>query len=178
MFVTQALAAEEAQGASGVFPPFDPSSFPSQILWLVLTFGAFYMIMSRVIIPRLAGILEVRHDRISRDLDEAERLKNEADAAHAAYEHELAEAKSNAHAIALEATEKAKAESAAAREKVEAELATQMAEAEARIADIKSKAMAEVGTIASDVTSEIVNDLVGGKVTKAEFAKVATDLVK
>jgi len=178
MFVTQALAAEEATGASGVFPPFDPSSFPSQILWLVLTFGAFYMIMSRVIIPRLAGILEVRHDRISRDLDEAERLKNEADAAHAAYEHELAEAKSNAHAIAFEATEKAKAESAASREKVEAELANQMAEAEARIADIKDKAMAEVGTIAGDVTSEIVNDLVGGKVTKAEFAKVATSLVK
>lgn len=178
MFVTQALAAEEAQGASGVFPPFDPSSFPSQILWLVITFGAFYMIMSRVVIPRLAGILEVRHDRISRDLDEAERLKNEADAAHAAYEHELAEAKKNAHAIASEATEKAKAETNAAREKVEAELAGQMAEAEARISEIKAKAMGEVGSIASDAAEAIVKNLIGGKVTKAEFSKAVTGLVK
>jgi len=77
MFITQAYAAEEAT-AGGAFPPFDPATFASQILWLVITFGVFYMIMSRVIIPRLAGILEVRHDRISRDLDETERLKNEA----------------------------------------------------------------------------------------------------
>lgn len=174
MFVTQALAAEEATGASGAFPPFDPSSFPSQILWLVITFGAFYMIMSKVVIPRLAGILEVRHDRITRDLDEAERLKNEADAAHAAYEHELAEAKKNAHSIALEGTDKAKAESAAVREKVEAELSGKMAEAEARISEIKAKAMGEVGTIANDTTAEIVNNLIGGKLTKAEIAKAVT----
>ena len=177
MFITQAYAAEEAT-AGGVFPPFDPSTFASQILWLVITFGVFYMIMSRVIIPRLAGILEVRHDRISRDLDETERLKNEADAAHAAYEHDLAEAKKNAHRIASEATEKAKAETAAAREKVEAELAEKMAEAEARIAEIKEKAMGEVGTIASDVTVELVKDLIGGKVTKADFAKATASLVK
>lgn len=176
MFITQAIAAEEA--ASGVFPPFDTTTFASQILWLVITFGVFYMIMSRVIIPRLSGILEVRHDRISRDLDEAERLKNEADAAHAAYEHDLAEAKKHAHAIASEATEKAKAESAAAREKVEAELASKMAEAEARIAEIKQAAMGEVGSIASDLTQELVNDLIGGKITKAEFAKAAAGLVK
>lgn len=176
MFITQAVAAEEA--GSGAFPPFDPATFASQILWLVITFGVFYMIMSRVIIPRLAGILEVRHDRISRDLDETERLKNEADAAHASYEHELAEAKKNAHAIASEATEKAKAESAAAREKVEAELAEKMADAEARISEIKAKAMGEVGIIASDITQELVNDLIGGKITKAEFAKAASGLVK
>lgn len=176
MLITQAIAAEDA--ASGAFPPFDPTTFASQILWLVITFGVFYLIMSRVIIPRLSGILEVRHDRISRDLDEAERLKNEADAAHAAYEHELAEAKKNAHAIAAEATEKAKAESAAAREKVEAELASKMADAEARIAEIKQTAMGEVGTIASDLTQELVSDLIGSKITKAEFAKAAAGLVK
>ncbi len=179
MFISQALAAtEEASGTPGVFPPFDPASFASQLLWLTLTFGVFYMIMSRVIIPRLSGILEVRSDRITRDLDETQRLKAEADAALAAYEHELAEAKKNAHSIAMESTEKAKAESSAAREKVEAELAEKMAEAEARIAEIKAKAMSEVGTIANDTTSVIVKDLIGGKLTNAEITKAVSSLVK
>lgn len=173
MFISQAIAAEAAN-TDGVFPPFDPTYFASQILWLVITFGAFYLIMSRVVIPRLAGILESRHDRITRDLDEAQRLKAEADAAHAAYEHELAEAKRNAHGIASEATDKAKQEAAAAREKVEAELAEKMAEAEARIAGIKAKAMGEVGTIAADTADEIVKQLIGGKLTKAEIAKAIT----
>ncbi|MEM9278084.1 MAG: F0F1 ATP synthase subunit B [Pseudomonadota bacterium] len=174
MFVTQALAASKDAAADGAFPPFDPTYFGSQLLWLLITFGAFYMIMSRVVVPRLAAILEVRRDRISRDLDETQRLKAEADAAHAAYEHELAEAKRNAHEIAVEATDKAKKEAAQAREKVEAELAEKMAEAEAHIAGIKEKALGEVGTIASDTTSEIVKLLIGGKLTKAEITKAVT----
>ena len=180
MFISQALAASEeaAHGTPGVFPPFDPASFASQLLWLTITFGIFYMIISRVVIPRLSSILEVRSDRISRDLDETQRLKAEADAALAAYEHDLAEAKKNAHSIAMESTEKAKAESTAAREKVEVGLADKMAEAEARIASIKAKAMAEVGAIANDTTSEIVKDLIGGKLTKAEITKAVSTLVK
>ncbi|MGI9350540.1 MAG: F0F1 ATP synthase subunit B [Rhizobiaceae bacterium] len=176
MFISQALAATEeaTHDGGGAFPPFDPTYFASQILWLAITFGLFYVIMSRVVIPRLAGILEVRKDRISRDLDETQRLKAEADAAHAAYEHELAEAKSNAHSIGLEATEKAKNEAAEARQKVEAELAEKMAEAEAHIAGIKKKALGEVGTIAADTTGEIVKQLIGGKLTKAEITKAVS----
>lgn len=173
MFISQAIAAESAE-AGGAFPPFDPTYFASQILWLIITFGAFYLIMSRVVIPRLAGILESRHDRITRDLDEAQRLKSEADAAHAAYEHELAEAKRNAHSIAAEATDKAKAEAAEAREKVESELAVKLAEAETRISSIKSKAMSEVSTIAGGTADEIVKQLIGGKLTKAEITKAIT----
>jgi F-type H+-transporting ATPase subunit b len=171
MLISTAFAAESTGEAGGAFPPFDPTYFASQILWLAITFGVFYFIMSRVVIPRLAGILEGRHDRISRDLDEAQRLKSEAEAAHAAYEHDLAEARRNAHSIASEATEKAKQEASDAREKVEADLADKLAEAEARISKIKADAMSEVGTIAADTTDEIVKVLMGGTSTKAEIAK-------
>ena len=179
MFITQALAAgaEGSQGG-GSFPPFDPASFASQLLWLTITFGLFYVIMSRVIIPRLAGILEVRRDRISRDLDETQRLKSEADAAQAAYEHELAEARSSAQSIAFEATEKAKQEAAAAREKVESELADKLSEAEAKIGSIKAKALGEVDKIAADTVDSIVKELIGGKLTKAEATKAVASVAK
>ncbi len=176
MFISQAIAAttEGGHGAdhgSGVFPPFDPTYFPSQLLWLAITFGFFYLVMSRVIIPRMSDVLESRHDRISRDLDEAQRMKAESEAAEAAYEHDLAEARRNAHTIAAEATEKAKAEASAAREQVDAELADKMADAEAQISDIKNKALAEVDTIAADTAEAIVTDLIGGKLTKADLTK-------
>ncbi len=176
MFISQALAATEeaAHSGGGTFPPFDPTYFASQLVWLTITFGLFYLIMDRVVIPRLAGILEVRRDRISRDLDETQRLNAEADAAHAAYEHELAEAKRNAHQIGSEATDKAKQEAAQAREKVEAELAGKMAEAEALIAEIKTKALGEVDTIAADSVGEIVKQLIGGKLTKADITKAVS----
>jgi len=159
----------EAHGG-GVFPPFDSSTFASQLLWLAITFGLFYLLMSKVIVPRIGGILEHRRDRIAQDLDEANRLKEEADNAIAAYEQELADARKKASAIAEAAREKAKAAAEAERASSEAELNTKMADAEKSIASIKSKALADVDSIAEDAATDVVKHLLGGAVTKAEVA--------
>jgi F-type H+-transporting ATPase subunit b len=193
MFVTSAFAQESAPAAAegethagtavpaeehGTFPPFNPATFPSQILWLVITFGLFYLFLKRVVMPRLGGIIDVRNDRITQDLDHAARLKGEADAAVAAYEQELAEAKSRANAIGQQAGDAAKAEAAAARKKVEAALDKKLGEAEASIASIKANAMKEVGTIAADTASAIVEALVGGKASKAEVAAAVKSVAR
>src|SRR5690606_15842199 len=108
MFVASAFAQEAADqaageihtetgvaehGSEGGFPPFLVETYPSQLLWLAITFGLFYLFLMRVVLPRIGGILEVRRDRIAQDLDQAARMKEEADAAVAAYEQELAEAR-------------------------------------------------------------------------------------
>ena len=169
MLVTAAQAATE-QAADGNFPPFDSSTFASQILWLIITFGLFYLFMQRVVLPRIASILETRRDRIAQDLNEANRLKEESDLAFATYEQELADAKAKAHEIAQAARDAAKADADAERAKVEAEVAGKLEKAEAEIAAVKKKALAEVDKIASDTTAEIVKQLIGGTVTKAKLA--------
>ena len=164
-------AAKHGAEKSGVFPPFDPSTFSSQLLWLALTFGFFYFFMARVALPRIGNILEDRRDRISQDLLEAQRLKEETDASIAAYEQELSEARHRAYTIATEASDKAKAAAEGEREKIEAELEQKLEEAESHIGQIRDNAMAEVGAIASDTAQAIVTQLIGGKITKAEIAK-------
>ncbi|MEO0545688.1 MAG: F0F1 ATP synthase subunit B [Pseudomonadota bacterium] len=156
-------------GAKTPFPPFQTETYPSQLLWLALTFGLFYYLMAKVALPRIASILEVRSDRIAQDIDEANRLKDESDAAISAYEHDLAEARSRAHTIAQEARDKAKAEADANRETVEADLAEKLAVAEKSIAATRDAAMTEVSTIAESSAEEIIKQLLGGKVTKAEI---------
>ena len=151
----------------GEFPPFNPQYYPSQILWLAITFGLFYLFLKKVVLPRVGGILEVRRDRIAGDLDQAALMKAEADAAVAAYEQELAAARSKAGAIGQEARDSAKAEAEAQRKVIEKELESKLAESEARIASIKSAAMNEVGSIAEDTAVAIVQQLVGGKADKA-----------
>lgn len=179
MFISSAIAAtHEAASKSGeksdVFPPFDPSTFSSQLFWLALTFGFFYIFMAKAVLPRIGNILEVRRDRISDDLVEAQRLKEETDASIAAYEHELAEARQKAHVIATEANDKAKAAADAERSKVETELGVQLNEAEERVGKIRDAAMSQVAVIASDTTSAIVARLIGTKITKAEITKAIT----
>ncbi|HUN12497.1 MAG TPA: F0F1 ATP synthase subunit B [Rhabdaerophilum sp.] len=183
MFVTPGWAEEakpaegeahtEAGGGEhggGTFPPFDPASFPSQLLWLAITFGLFYLFLKRVALPRIGSILEVRRDRIAQDLDQAARMKEEADAAIAAYEQELADARKRATAIAQEAGAGAKAEAEAERKQVESQLDKRLQDAEARIATIKASALKEVGQIAEDTASSIVQELLGSKVDKASVA--------
>lgn len=163
-----------ADGAKAPFPPLQSETFPSQLLWLALTFGLFYYLMAKVALPRISSILEVRNDRIAQDIDEANRLKEESDAAHAAYEQELAEAKSKAHAIAQEARDNAKADVDAKRAGVEAEMAAKVADAETRIAAVKAKAMSEVGSIAESTTGALLSELLGGKITKADIASAVS----
>ena len=178
MFVAPAYAQEtEAHTETGVdhaaessFPPFDSSTFPSQLLWLAITFGLFYLFLKKVVMPRIGGILEVRSDRIAQDLDQAARMKEEADAAIAAYEQELAEAKAKANAIGQAARDGAKADAEAERKQVEASLETKLSEAEARIALIKDAAMRDVGQIAEDTAAAIVQELVGTKADKAAIS--------
>jgi F-type H+-transporting ATPase subunit b len=166
-------AAEPAHGAEehGVFPPFDPATFPAQILWLAITFGLLYYLMSRIALPQVGAILEARSNRIAADLAEAGQLKEETDAAIAAYEKALAEARQNAHGIGQAARDKAKAESDRNRAAIEGDLERRMGEAEARIAEVKNRALAEVDTIARDTAEAIVEALLGpGSARQSEVA--------
>lgn len=162
----------EAPGGEhhGGFPPFDPATWGSQLLWLAITFCALYYLMSRVALPRVGAILENRSNRIAGDLAAAGRLKDETDAAIAAYEQALAEARQDAHAIAQQARDKSKAEIDADRASIEAELQGKLDAAEARIAEVKAQALSDVDAIAKDATEAMVEVLVGGEVAKSDVS--------
>jgi F-type H+-transporting ATPase subunit b len=150
-------ASEHGKG----FPPFAKETFASQILWLVIVFVVLYLIMARVALPRIGGILADRKGRIDGDLAEAERLKEQSDAAFAAYEKILADARGRAQSLASEARARETAAAEAKRHELEATLNRRIAEAEAAIAVRKSAAMGNVRGIAAEAAAAIVERLIG-----------------
>ena len=148
-------------GGHGVFPPFDPSTYPSQILWFLIAFAILYALMSRIALPRVGEIKQMRRDKIAGELDEAKRLQAQADAAGAAYEKTLADAKARAQTLAQEMHAKLAAETASKRHELEADLNTRLAAAEAQIRDMKAKAMSNVSAIAREAAAQIVQHLTG-----------------
>lgn len=159
------------------FPPFDASTFASQILWLVICFGALYLIISRVAIPRIGGIIDTRRDKVEGDLGEADRLRQETDKAIADYEAALAAARQKAHGIAEETRAGVKADLDAKRAKVEGELAQKVSAAEAGIQSSKQEALGHVDEIAADTAAALVTRLTGSVSAEAARAAVAS-LVK
>jgi F-type H+-transporting ATPase subunit b len=156
-------AHKEAPGGAhkGPFPPFQGETFASQLLWFVVFFVLLYLLVSRLAVPRVAGILEARRARIAADLEEAQRHREESDAALAAYEKALADARANAQRLANEMREKLNAEAEARRKVLEGELNAKLADAEKTIAATKQAAMANVRGIAIDAAAAIVERLIG-----------------
>ena len=161
----------EAPGGHGVFPPFDKETFPSQLFWLVICFVALYLLTSRLVQPRVGGIMDSRKNRIAGDLAEASRLKTESEQAIAAYEKALADARTRAQTIASETRDRLQAEADRNRKSLEQQLNARLADAEKQIAGTKTAAMANVRGIATEAAAAIVTRLTG--VTAPEPAVTA-----
>ncbi|WP_061022737.1 ATP synthase subunit B [Bradyrhizobium sp. CCH5-F6] len=153
----------EADGGhhGGGFPPFDSSTFASQLVSLAIAFVALYLIVSRFALPHVGGAIEARQNKIEGDLAEAQKLKDQSEAALKAYEGELASARTRAQAIGNESREKANAQAEAERKALEEQLAAKLAEAEKTIASTRTAAMSNVRGIAADAAGTIVQQLTG-----------------
>lgn len=176
MFITQAVAATAANPASatGVFPPFDTSTFASQLLWLAITFGLLYYALSKIAVPRISEILHTRSAKIANDLDAANAARKTADDAGAAYEKALADAKATAQKNVQDLRDKLHAETEAKRKSLESDLNAQLAGAEEKIAAMKARAMSNVSAIAADAASAIVRHVTG----READAQLIEDAVK
>lgn len=148
-------------GHGGAFPPFETSTFASQLVSLVIAFVALYVIVSRIALPRVESVIDARQNTIEGDLAQAQKLKDESDAALKAYETELASARSRAQAIGNETREKLNAAAEAERKALEDQLAAKLVAAEKQIAATRETAMSNVRGIAADAAGAIVQRLTG-----------------
>jgi F-type H+-transporting ATPase subunit b len=151
----------EADGSGGNFPPFDPNTFASQLVSLAIAFVALYLIISRIALPRVGAVIDARQNAIDGDLGQAQKLKDESEAALKAYESDLAAARARAQAISNETREKLNAASEAERKTLEGQLSQKLSEAEKTIAATRTNAMSNVRSIAADAAGAIVQRLTG-----------------
>jgi F-type H+-transporting ATPase subunit b len=167
-----------AEGGHGGFPPFQSQTFASQLVWLAIAFVLLYVLMSKLALPRVASIIEGRQKHIDNDLTEASRLKGESDAAVAAYEKALANARTRAQAMANETRERQVAEAEERRKTLEVTLNAKLAAAEKTIAATKQSAMSNVRGIAEDAARAIVERLIGKSPDEKSVAAAVADVLK
>lgn len=167
-------ASTEAQGgASGGLPQFDSTQWGGQIVWLALIFLVLYLVLAKVLLPKLGRAIDEREGKIANDIADARRLKEEAQAQAAAAEAELAEARAKAHKTAADAKAKAAVNAAERQAAEEAKLNARLATAEAEIRAARDQAMGNVSAIAVETAQAIVEKLTGEKVTKTAVKAAA-----
>jgi F-type H+-transporting ATPase subunit b len=176
--MAQTTAHTEAPAGHTAFPPFESEYFPSQLVWLTISFVLLYVLMSRIALPRIGGIMAARGKVISDDLAAAERLKEQSNAAQVAYEKALADARSRAQAIASATREQHARETADLHKQLDAQLHERLTAAEQSIAKSRGAAMGNVKAIAAETASAIVERLIGQRPREEEIAAALGDAGK
>ncbi|MGB7034309.1 MAG: F0F1 ATP synthase subunit B' [Xanthobacteraceae bacterium] len=159
--MAETTAHTEQPAGHPAFPPFETQHYPSQLFWLTISFVLLYVLMAKIALPRIGAILSERSRLIGDDLAAAERLKEQSNAAHAAYEKALADARGRAQGIASSTRQQQAREAEDMHKRLEAQLHERLAAAEQSIAQTRGTAMGHVHAIAADAAAAIVERLIG-----------------
>jgi F-type H+-transporting ATPase subunit b len=153
-------AAHGGEHATGVFPPFDASTFASQLVWFAITFGVLYIVLSRFVLPQIGGVLEARAGKIAEDLGLAAQKSADADEARTAMDRAIAKARADGRAMVEAARADMQAKLTAEQAQAEVRLTERIEAAEKRVGEARAKALAEVPGIADTLARDIAAKLV------------------
>jgi F-type H+-transporting ATPase subunit b len=159
-----------AAAAQKGMPQLHVPDFTPQLFWLAVWFVILYVLMTKVGLPRIVVAIDARRQRRDDDLARATQLKSEAEAASAAFQRTMSEARAEAQAVLKQTSDRLAAEAAERQRALAATLAEQIAAAERRIAESKQQALTEVRGIAVDVGRSVVEKLTGSPPDAARLA--------
>lgn len=133
----------------------------SQVVWGALIFIVLYILASKLALPKVAEVLDMRATHIARDLDGARDAKVRADAGMAEAVDTTAKARSEAQTSINTAMTEAKAKAAAQALAENTRLEQRLHEAEAQIAQARAAAIRALRQVATETTATIVARLTG-----------------
>ena len=157
-------------------PQLDIATWPSQLFWLVVSFGLGYLVMAKMVTPRIGGVLEERRKTLDGDLEKARNASADAAKIRAEYESDLENARSEAAEYAKQAAAEAAKKADIYNVKIAQKLANKVAKAENKLAEARSNAMDNLNDVAAEAAANTVAALTGIKTTSAQAGK-ATALV-
>ena len=139
--------------------------------WALIGLILFFVLLIYLKVPgTLAGALDKRAAGIKNELDEAKRLREEAQAVLAEYQRKAKDAAAEAGEIIEQAKREAEALGAEARQKMEDYVASRTRMAEQKIAQAETQAIQEVKALSADVAIAAAEKILAAKI-KGEAAE-------
>jgi F-type H+-transporting ATPase subunit b len=173
LFSMEAFAAE-----SGGMPQLNPEFWISQIFWLTLTFGILYIILSKLILPKISDNLESRKSQILENIEAAEKQRENSEEKLREYEEIVSKSKIEAKSIFNQAREKALKDIATKKEVLDKQIDDEIGKAEQEIKELQSGAAEKINKIAIETSSELIQKLIGAEVNNSSISAIVDDLSK
>ena len=163
---------------SGGMPQLDPEFWFSQIFWLIITFGILFILLSKLILPKISENIEVRKSQISENIEAAEKEREESENKIKEYEKIILDSKTEAKNYFNKAREKILKDIDKKREALESEINEEINKAEIEISELVSKSPEKINKIAAETSSDLINQLIGVEVNNSSIAAIVEDISK
>tara|TARA_Y100000768_G_scaffold45274_1_gene29570 strand:- start:439 stop:1029 length:591 start_codon:yes stop_codon:yes gene_type:complete len=173
-FFTKKIFAAE----SGGMPQLNPEFWVSQIFWLTLTFGILYIVLSKLILPKISSNLELRKSQIQENIEAADKQREESEKKLKEFEEIILKNKLAAKNIFKLTQEKALKDINSKREILEKQIDDEIKKAEQEINELKKTAPEKINRIAIETSSEILKNLIGAEVNSSSISAIVEDLYK
>ena len=164
--------------ASGGMPQLNPEFWISQIFWLTLTFGILYLVLSKLILPKISDNLESRKSQILENIEAAEKQREDSEAKLLEYEDVISKSKLEAKTIFNQAREKALKDINAKKEVLDKQIDEEISKAEEEIKILRNSAPDKINKIAIETSSELIQKLIGADVNSSSISAIVDDLAR
>ena len=172
------LNANQAFGAEGGMPQLNPEFWASQIFWLILIFSSLYIIMWKIFLPKISDSIENRKSRIINDLNETQKLKENAEKKLREYNKIIEDTKKEAKKIIEDNKKKLENDIKNKKQKFNEEIEKELMSAEKEIKSLKKLSISSINKIAAEVSSEVIKQLVGTSVNMSNVSAIVEDISK
>ena len=176
--VVLALNTNQAFGAEGGMPQLNPEFWASQIFWLILIFSSLYIIMWKIFLPKITDSIENRKSRIINDLNETQKLKENAEKKLREYNKIIEDTKKEAKRIIEDNKKKLENDIKSKKQKFNEEIEKELMSVEKEIKSLKKLSISSINKIAAEVSSEVIKQLVGTSVNTSNVSAIVEDISK
>ena len=171
LFFMEAFAAE-----SGGMPQLNPEFWISQIFWLTITFGILYVVLSKLILPKISSNLEIRKLQIVENIEAAEKKREQSELNIAEYEKIIQNSKDEAKNYFKQAREKLLKNINLKKDALEKSLNEEIQKVEAEIQELRDKAPEKINKIAVETSADLLHQLIGAEVNNSSISAIVDDL--
>ena len=169
---------DHALGSEAGMPQLNPEFWAAQIFWLLLIFSSLYLIIWKVFLPKITYNIETRKSKIVNDLQEAQKLKENAEKKLLDYNKIIENSKKDAKKIIEDAKKKLERDIGIKKQKFNDEIDKELTVIENEIKTLKKSSVASISKIATETSNEIVKQIIGVEVNQSRVSAIVDDVIK
>ena len=178
IFLNFVLTNYAQSGESGGMPQLNPEFWVSQIVWLVLTFGILYIVLSKLILPKISDNLESRKSQILENIEIAETQREESEKKLKEFEKIILNSKLEAKNHFNETRQKTLEDINNKRAVLEKDIDKEISAAEEEINNLRINSNEKIKNIAVVISAELTKQLIGEEANNSSISAIVDEQSK